>query len=705
MFSKMILPTLGGTPAVWNTCLVFFQAALLCGYVYAHAQSRLALRRQLVLHSGLLVCCFIFLPIQMPHGWAPPVDTNPAPWLLLLLAVALGAPFVLLSASAPLMQTWFSRSGDEQSKDPYFLYVASNVGSLIGLFGYPAVIEPNLSLVGQSLAWSFGYALLVLLIVVAAAQLWRNSADNLVESPAISPGITWPRRLKWLILSAVPSSLLQSVTTYMTTDLAPVPLLWMAPLSVYFLSFVLVFSRKEVLSHRLMVMLLPIILIGLAFSDFWLNETDVLKMFPLALAALFGVAMVLHGELVRSRPPADRLTEFYLWIAAGGVLGGILSALVAPLVFTSLLEYPIVLVLAAMLIPGADSEPRARVSVRGVLIPAGVLLVGGALMLANRWWSFYLTQQSVAIVGTLLAIAVYLSRKRPIGFGLGLASFLLVGFLVTHFDSNTIHRARGFFGALRIDLETQRGAITLFHGRTSHGRQSLDPQRKQEPTAYYHRGGPLGQVFDSLPREPGGRKVAVIGLGTGTMAAYAGPGDHWTFYEINPDITGIARDIRYFSYLRDCRAKVDIVLGDGRLSMEKTPDGYFDLIVLDAFSSDSVPIHLLTREALDLYLKKLRPDGLIAFHISNQYLKLDRVLANLCRSHGVPGYRAVQILNEAQERASLGSSSAWGVVAHDDRALARIAGRSGWRRLDGDHNKKPWTDSYSSLLAYLNIRL
>ncbi|HMK37116.1 MAG TPA: fused MFS/spermidine synthase [Desulfomonilaceae bacterium] len=700
MFCKMILPYLGGTPAVWNTCLVFFQGTLLLGYLYAHLQSKFVLRHQLISHGVLLVLCLVLLPISIPLGWTPPTETNPTPWLFLLLSVSLGLPFLLLCATAPLLQRWFLSSGDKYSGDPYFLYVASNWGSLIGLFGYPAIVEPNLTLAAQSLGWSGGYIFLTVSIVVLSALLWRKGGHvpggTAVVSPA--PG-TW-QGMKWLILAAIPSSLLQSVTTYMTTDIAAVPLLWIVPLGVYFLTFILVFHRTELLSHRLMVLLLPVVLVGLSFSDFWLHETELLKMSLLCLLTLFVTAMVFHGELVRTRPAAEHLTKFYLWMATGGVVGGIFSALVAPVLFTGLLEYPIVLVVAAMCMPSSAGDGN-RPSVRDFCIPVAVLAAGGSLLLANHMWSFFLTQRATAVVGTALAIVIYLSRKRPIRFGAGLAAFLLVGFLVTHIESNTVLRDRGFFGTLRIDLAKQDGVVTLFHGHTSHGKQALDPKRRNEPTSYYYRGGPLGQVFASLPPAPNGRTVGVIGLGAGTMATYAGPLDHWTFYEINPQIAAVAQDAKYFTYLRDCKAKVEVVHGDGRLLLSKAPDNSFDVIFLDAFSSDSVPVHLLTTEALNLYLRKLRPNGIVAFHISNQYLKLDSVLANLAKSCGAPGCGMTQILTAEQERHSLGSSSAWGVVARREQDMKRLVEQAGWRRFHADPGKRPWADDYSSLFSYL----
>jgi hypothetical protein len=704
LFGKMILPYLGGTPAVWNTCLVFFQAALLLGYLYAYFQSKLVLRNQLISHLIILVCLLALLPIKVPQNWTPPTETNPVPALFLLLCSSLGLPFVLLSATAPLLQTWFSLSGEEQSKDPYFLYVASNVGSLVGLFGYPALLEPNFTLAGLSLAWTGGYVLLLLLIAATVLVLWKRREERNPEIAPASPDITHLLRLKWLFLAAVPSSLLQSVTTYMTTDLAPMPLLWLIPLGLYFVSFVLVFSRREILSRRLMLLLQTIVLVALSFCEFWLHETEVFKMFPLVLATLFVTAMVFHGELVRTRPAADRLTEFYLWMAAGGVVGGIFSALVAPLIFTTMLEYPIVLVLAGMLMPTSDEDSKASVSLWDLAIPVAVLAIGGAALFANHQRIFPITLQSTALLGTALAVMVYLCKKRPIRFGAGLASFLLIGFLVTHIDSNTIHNERNFFGVLRIDRERQRPAIALFHGHTSHGRQFLDPKVRREPTMYYSRKGPLGEVFSSLPPAPEGRRVAVIGLGAGTVACYATEKDHWVFYEINPQVTKLAKDTQYFTFLKDCRAKVDIISGDGRLSLAKAADGYFDLILLDAFSSDSIPVHLLTTEALQLYLKKLQPHGIIAFHISNRYLKLDSVLANLAASCGLPGYGIVQVMTQAEERTSLGSSSAWGLVARNEMDLKRIVSQyPGWHRLNGGRGANAWTDDYSSLIAYLNV--
>jgi hypothetical protein len=704
LFGKMILPFLGGTPAVWNTCLVFFQTALLVGYLYAYFQSKWILRNQMISHLIFLACLVVLLPIQIPHSWTPPTDTNPVPALFLLLCKSLGLPFVLLSATAPLLQTWFSLSGEKQSKDPYFLYVASNVGSLVGLFAYPGLLEPHFTLKTLSWAWSGGYILLALLISATVLILWQRGGERYSQTLPSSPAIANKLRLKWLLLAAVPSSLLQSVTTYMTTDLAPVPLLWLIPLGIYFVSFVFVFSRREIVSRRLMLLLLPILLVALSFCEFWVHETDLWKMFPLVLITLFVTAMVFHGELVRTRPAADRLTEFYLWLAAGGVLGGVFSALVAPLVFTTMLEYPIVLVLAGLLMPYSDGEGKGGISFWDFVIPGAVLVIGGTALVANHRQSFPITLQTIALLGTALAIMVYLGKKRPIGFGAGLAAFLLMGFFVTHVHTHTICNERGFFGVLRVDRETHPPAMALFHGHTSHGKQFLNPRLRREPTTYYCSQGPLGEVFRSLPPAPDGRRVAVIGLGAGTIACYANKKDHWDFYEINPQVIKLAENPKYFTFLKDCPAKFNVISGDGRLSLAKAPDGYFDLIILDAFNSDSIPVHLLTTEALKLYMKKLRPNGVIAFHISNRYLNLGSVLANLAASDHIPVYAMVQILTPAEERASLAWSSAWGVVARKSGDLAQLVERyPGWRPLDKGQGADAWTDDYSSLIPYLNL--
>ena len=580
MLGKMLLPLLGGAPAVWNTCLVFFQGALLLGYTYAHLQARmLSFRKQLVSHLLLLTASLVFLPIGLLSGWSPPIEGNPVPWLLVMLSVAIGLPFVLVSATAPLLQSWFARSGRKDANDPYFLYVASNMGSLIGLLGYPFVFEPFLTLHQQSWVWSAGFLVLLLCIGLISILMWNLQIDPVVTEGLPLEDISTLRRLKWLMLAAVPSSLMQSVTTYLATDITSVPLLWVIPLAIYLISFVLVFSRREILRHSLMVFLNPISLLALTVIVFWHLEMNLRVLLPLNLWVLFNTSMVCHGELVRLRPSTAHLTEFYLWLSLGGVIGGIFNALIAPLVFTRLVEFWITLVLAGLLTPTGASRGMDLPSWKPDIVRLALfcLILFGGIWALQSLQAKAIGQTYRADIAIVAALLVYAFHKRPGRFGIALGVFLAAGVIFAPFLAG-LNLSRNFFGILKVTQNA--GFRALINGTTIHGMQSTLPARRREPTMNYHRSGPLGDVFETMPPTSYGRHIAVVGLGVGTIACYAGPEDHLIFYEIDPEVKSIAENAKFFTYLTDCPAKVDIVLGDGRLSLAKAKDGYFDLIVV-----------------------------------------------------------------------------------------------------------------------------
>jgi hypothetical protein len=715
MFGKMVLPLLGGSPAVWNTCLAFYQASLLIGYLYAHVQGKLlTLHRQLLTHFLLLGFSLLFLPIEIPSGWTPPAVDNPVPWLLLLLFTALGFPFVMLSASAPLLQNWYSRSGRPGASDPYFLYAASNLGSLVGLLGYPFLLEPYLSLSEQSEVWSGSYIAFFLFIGCAALLLRRSAIEGVhcEETLLDSEPPGWWRRVHWVLLAAVPSSLLQGVTTYITTDLAAVPLLWVIPLAIYLISFVLVFSRRKLIPHTLIVRIQPFVLLAVVIVVFWSEWNNFWYLIPLNLSVLFVTAMCCHGEMVRLRPGTAHLTEFYLWMAAGGVIGGMFNAFAAPLIFSNLAEFPIAIACAAFLLPAVNPDDAKYLESKwDIIVPAGLgAAVVGAKRLLDRWPetaydpTYYL---ATACAGGLL---ILLLCRRPLRFGIGIGTLLALawfwGIGVGGWQGDTLYSHRSFFGILKVHFDQDTKEVTLVHNVTIHGSQNRQPQYAREPMSYYSRIGPLGDIFKSLPSSPNGRKTAVIGLGAGAAAAYAGSNDHWVFYEINPAVQRVAQNPNYFTYLADAPGIIEIAVGDARLSLAAAPDGYFDFIVLDAFSGDSVPVHLLTKEAIELYLKKLSKDGHLAFHVSNRFLKLDSVVRSLADDAGLKGYirKHDEVSDEETSRGVMGSH--WVVVARSRKALARLSEMPDWQDLDQvEKNKRTWTDDYSNIVQCLIIDL
>jgi SAM-dependent methyltransferase len=724
MFGKMALPLLGGSPAVWNTCLVFYQGALLAGYLYAHlAPKWLGVRRQAAFHLGLLLLILFTLPIGIFHGWTPPPTANPVAWLLLLLMLSVGLPFFVVSTTAPLLQKWFAHTGHTSAHDPYFLYGASNLGSLLALVAYPVLIEPYLRLHHQAWAWAGGYALLLALVALCGVMLWRTSAPAGTapgpDAPIAAAGaeavpptaalLTLSQRAWWVLLAFAPSSLLLGVTTFLSTDIAAVPLLWVIPLIIYLLTFVLVFARKPIIPHRIMVLVEPFLIIFLAITFFARLKGAVWQTLPFHLLAFFCIAMVCHGELMHSRPPADHLTEFYLWISVGGVLGGIFNALVAPILFSSVIEYPLIIAVACLLRPSL-SPPTERPNPRlwDFLLP---LFLG--VLLALLAWAFRMMPDRLKLVA-LLVIACsagaicYSFRFRPLRLALGVGVLIIAGSWVVIHPDRVLFQERNFFGVSKVTADAAGHYRILTHGFTVHGAQSLDPARRREPLTYFSRTGPLGQVFEVFSGPQAKKEVAIIGLGTGTIACYGQAGQHFTFYEIDPAMERIARDPRYFTYLSECPAQVKVILGDARLSLKSAPASFYDMIILDAFSSDAIPIHLVTREAMRLYLSKLKPGGILVFHISNRYLDLKLVLGNLARDAGLIALSNSDLKLSDQDRRNKKLPSAWVVMARQRQDLGGLAKDQRWRTLPPRPGKALWTDDFSniwSVFDWHSIRL
>jgi MFS family permease len=719
MFARMVLPLLGGAPAVWNTCLVFYQAALLAGYVYAHVSSKyLGPRRQAMVHLALLGLACIVLPLGVSTAWSPPVDQNPAPWLLAILVVSVGLPFVALSASAPMIQSWFARTDHPSARDPYFLYASSNLGSLIGLLGYPLVLERVLTLRGQSLGWSVGYGLLVLLTLGCAIVMWRRRADTPAQAEAPDSDndaedrpVTWRRRLRWVVLALIPSSLLLGVTTFMSTDVAALPLLWAIPLALYLLTFVLVFARRRILPHGLMVAAQPLLLVFLAGAFFLagLQASQIVPMLVLSLLAFFVTAMVCHGELADDRPHHRYLTEFYLWLSVGGVLGGAFNALLAPVIFAEVLELPLMLAAACMVRPALRPRfawlGRAEWALFLVVVPLGLTVA-----VAIRW------QESVGrhiprlaelpvdsalqwMVIAMLAIGgvALLLQYRPIRFGLAVIAMLVIGRLCNQQEFRPLYVERSFFGIVRVEHHPDYGANMLVHGRISHGMQSTHPDRRREPLTYYHRKGPAGQIFRALDERL--NEIGVVGLGTGSLAAYGRAGQRVTFYEIDPVVEKIARDRRFFTYLADCRARVEVILGDARRQLAEGPPRRFDLLAIDAFSSDAIPVHLVTREAVRVYFERLSSRGVLALHISNQHLDLRPVLGNLAADAGLVALICDDDEGEGPDRAKFAST--WVVLARSRADLGALATSEGWSELPPRPGQRLWTDDFSNIIDVL----
>jgi hypothetical protein len=698
MFGKMVLPLLGGSPAVWTTCMLFFQGALLLGYLYAHIGPRwLGLRRHTIAHLGVLALCLLLLPIQVAETVEAFRLQHPNLWLLSVLTVSLGAPFMLLSSTGPLLQVWFSRTSHPSAHNPYFLYAASNAGSLIALLSYPFLIEPLITLKGQTRWWSLGYIVLVALVFISAAYLRAAPAAsplNIRESAAPVARLGRRTLLRWTLLAFVPSSFFLALTTYMTTDIAAVPLLWIIPLVLYLLSFTMVFGRRTWIPQRILVRWQPVGLIALAVIAFWGPSASGPWLLPLHLLVFFVTALVCHGELAATKPPPSRLTDFYLCIAVGGVLGGVFNALVAPAVFDSVLEYPLTILIACAVRPWSGARPLSK----RLAWDVALITAACAVLVWTRLGDPDRPATAAALISSaVVAVACLRMSRDPARFTLAIGLVVMAAMVTAGARSGVLLQERNFFGVREVREDAQRGLRWLMHGTTNHGGQSIDPAKRREPVSYYYRLGPVGDVFRAFP-PIAGRKVAVIGLGAGGLAAYAGAGEEWTFYEIDPAIARVASDTNYFTYLRDTPASVRVVLGDGRLSLAEAPDHHYDLIVLDAFSSDAIPTHLLTLEAMSVYRSKLSEKGVLAFHLSNRYLDLEPVLGRLIRATGVAGLIRANT-DRTPELESSGDPSIWVAIASDPSHLGALRNNTGWRSLRIRENVALWTDDFSNIFS------
>lgn len=762
MVGKLVLPQLGGAPAVWNTCMVFFQAMLLAGYAAAHWMAgRLSPRAQVGTHLALLLVALATLPIKLKETGSGPWQDWPTAWLLAQLLVSVGPAFFVLALTTPLLQRWFAAGGSAGARDPYFLYAASNVGSFAALLGYPLVIELNCSLREQAGLWMAAFVAMPLLVfgcgrAVANGQLTIEKprlpeGSNPLPPSAGSPKPDLSRRLHWAVCAAVPSSLLLGVTTYITTDVASMPLLWVLPLALYLLTFVFVFARRQCFSASLLARALPIGALALAYQMCAGLSEPAWLVLGIHLGVFFVAAMVCHARLAADRPEPERLTEFYLWLSIGGVLGGLFNTLLAPLLFNAVVEYPLALVAACWLRRGEApaSERRVATGVEAIPpLPAGEVR-GEGERVANAGfsstaptagpnldspnpkaasdflWPAVLAVLTAAFAALLppakvLAAQVegvvifglplllcFLLVDGPRRFALGLGAVFLGAAFYSGGFGKTLHVERNFFGVTRVTLSPNGDARQIVHGRTIHGRQFLDPARSAEPLTFYHREGPLGDVFKVFSARAGGlqrpaRSIGVIGLGAGSMAAYAQPGERWTFYDIDPSVLRIAQDTNFFTYLaRSAAAETKLVEGDARLRLREAADGGYDLLVLDAFSSDAIPVHLLTREAVTLYLRKLAPGGLLAFHISNRYLDLEPVVANLAADLRIVALGCDDMSLTGAEFATGREQAHWVVMARKTEDLSGFQRRARWSPLEGEPRVGVWTDDFSSPLRVI----
>jgi hypothetical protein len=789
MVGKMVLPYLGGSPAVWNTCMVFFQAVLLLGYLYAHKLTAIrGQRRQLGVHLAVLgvggmalvvgsVVSANAAAVPVLSDLAPTGDGFPVLNVLAMLTVAVGLPFFAVSTSAPLLQKWFAATGHPSAKDPYFLYAASNAGSLLFLLGYPLLVEPTFRVVEQTWLFAGGFALLIVL-----SALCGRAALNPLRPPALMPdaaGVpvetppppTGRDKFRWLMLAFVPSSLMLGVTTHLTTDIAAIPLLWVLPLALYLLTFIVAFSKgADRLRGGLNSFARPVILLLV----FVLSSNLPMQVGLLVLAhtaAFFVVALTMHTELAAARPHPAHLTTFYLWVSLGGVIGGAFNALLAPLIFPLPFEYGAAVVVACLLLRPGGTPPKPSPTPSGqpdpqfgprlmtdtavpflmVVVCMGLRFVmtltfadaTGEPMDIGRWVGDWLNGVTVfsgipvrvegRAVGLLLTfgppcLLAFVFADRPVRFALAVFGILFVHYYLSVSTADVRAVTRGYFGVMRVGeaerpvpgLEKKAKLRVLEHGTTLHGSQflpdegleKLHPGISQEPLMYYHRTGPVGALFREGAEGRADARVGVVGLGAGVTAAYMTGGQAITFYEIDPKVKQLVDGPAHFSYLTDARGRgVDVafVLGDARLTLARHTGPKYHLLLVDAFSSDAIPVHLMTVEAMRLYADRVTDDGLIGVHISNRYMDLAPVVAALARECGLHCRQRVERCEGDDGKPTPDTppgktSSSWMVLAKTEAALARLDTPDGpfrWEAVEVPDGMRAWTDDYADVLSVM----
>jgi len=701
MFTKMVLPRLGGAPTVWSVAMVFFQAALLAGYSYAHVLvRRLSPWRGAFVHFCLLACAGATLPIAISSLFGEPPSAGIPVWLIGLFSASIGLPFIALSASAPLLQGWFAGIDHAKARNPYVLYAASNLGSFAALFAYPVVVEPFLTLREQSRLWSTGFAVLAVLIAIAAVLAARHGAETAPAAASKTAPTPWPVRLRWMALAAIPVGLVISVTTYISTDIASAPFLWVIPLALYLLTFVAVFRDRSWVPTSTVVMLVPIVVALLAIGLLGGAKRYMFAMIGLNLLAFVLLTLLCHAELYRRRPDPAKLTEFYLCMSLGGVVGGLFAALAAPHLFPLAYEYPLLIVIALMAIPGAVGIRGRRLALD--VAPPLFLAAAAAIMRlvfdldlpANAETAF-----RIALVG--LAALMLFQRKRPPRF----AALAVLAFVVTALwqpGMNRVLAARSFFGVHQV-VDTADGEYRLlYNGTTLHGAERIADLagNTPKPLTYYFPDGAIAQSIKTVRSAEGGfRRVAVVGLGTGTLSCLSQRGEHWTFYEIDPVVVQIARNPKLFSFMSSCAPDAGVVLGDARLTLAQSKETY-DLIVLDAFSSDVIPVHLLTREAIEVYLSHLAPKGALVLHISNRYLELANVVAAIAAGEGLASESKIDVPAESVQT-NYRTSAQVAVLARSPYILRGFERVPGWAPLPLNPTVAAWTDDYSNIFGAL----
>jgi hypothetical protein len=707
MVARMALPRLGGAPNVWNSAMLVYQALLLGGYAYAHRLGKLPLRTQAKLHVALLLIAAVTLPIALAN-LPPPTPGWEALWVPLLLGVSVGPVFLLVSAQAPLMQRWYA--ADPDAGEPWALYAASNLGSFAGLIAYPLVAEPLLGIREQSWAWTAGYAVLIALIVAVAWSRWNVAggavpAVELAQQPA--ERVPPKRILLWLALSAVPSGLMLSTTTHLTTDIFAMPLLWVIPLGLYLLSFVFAFSEQRDVTNAITLCAPWVVLLAGGLAMVSRQSSSMAQVFA-TIALLFTVCVALHGRLYDARPSAANLTLFYFVMSAGGALGGFFTALVAPLVFDWAWEHPLLVIAAACLLPMPPLFDWRRLPGLewSMARLTGIALLVFAVFLASHLVGLS-QQEDPGVWALLLTLAIAFIGVLVMPWRLLFVTVLVLlmvskGGVQTIKDTMDGIRTRSYFGIYTVRDYPNEKLRMLAHGTTLHGQQSTDPILRRLPMTYYGPGSGVGIAFANAQRLFGpNARIGVVGLGTGTLACYHLPGEKWRFFEIDPAVLQYSRN-GTFTYVADCAPDAQIVMGDARLKLANMPKGSVDLLAIDAFSSDAIPLHLLTDEAFGIYLDALSQQGILLVHISNRFIELEPVLAAVAKKRGL----AVAIRDDNPPDRNIFTPSSWVAMSRDPAQLKALEAKAPafpWKPLQKP-GPRAWTDDHASILPYIRWR-
>jgi hypothetical protein len=688
IFTKVVLPTLGGTPAVWSVAMVVFQGLLLAGYLYAHLLIRfLPLRYAIGVHIAVTCIALLVLPFSVSPDWGEPPQNGEEIWLITTFIKAIGLPFFALSANAPLLQAWLAAS--DRRINVYHFYAASNIGSFAALFAYPFIVEPFVGLPQQSNAWSFGFAVFIMLLLLCASFAWRGETAR-PENVAVQK-TSWALRMRWLVMAAVPSGFLIAATASIQTDVSGGPILWLLPLAIFLLTFVFAFRDGGEDNEFWPRMVRASAVFALIIGATEVHHFGIIL--SMGLIAVLSVSMACHRALYQSRPASGELTEFYLFISCGGLVGGLFSALVAPNYFTWTAEYQLLILAAAFVVSfnGVTSKDDLLKNGLGVLL---VVVIGGLTLVLHQ--DGRLALNTVMIMTVIMLFGLFSRDARPVVHGGILAALFAIVVLPYGADVQ-----RSFFGVLKVKDVSDGRFRALFHGSTIHGAQRIADQQRPEPLTYFTKEGAIGRSLAAVreARPHAALTVGVVGLGIGSMACHRRDNEQWTFYEIDPLVVSIARDTDRFRYLSECGDSMPIIIGDARLTVQKKPPLAYDYLLLDAFSSDAIPSHLVTKEAVDMFASKVAPDGILAFNISNRYIDISPILAKIGEAKGLDVY-ALFTVEPKEQLKEMRTSVAVAAFPMGPASAAALE-RAGFKKLTPRPSQELWTDHYTNVTAEL----